>query len=576
MMYDPYRPSTMPQPGIAECPPPPVCPVCGGLECLCRPRFFAGQLLTEADLNRLERYIVQKNKLHNRYLHGWGVVCGLEVVCHPCPDRVTLQTGYALSPCGDDIIVCRDEVVPVCELIQRCRLPEPPGECLPPRPGGADDCRDVQEDWILAICYDEKPLRGVTALRGSSGSACCSRCACGGSSTCGCGCQSHSPQQSGYTNGNGHRTQRRTPAQCEPTLICEGYSFIVYKVPLKDPIGAGSGGSGSTLPGGGPANQPQMGEMERRAAACKALFEQRWRQLPAPANKAQLHAWCCETKAVLLDFFAQHPTYDCGLYERLTRITCPTPDPAQTDAQYAQALAPIVAQIGGIAAEYERYCECAALLPPCPDPVECNCVPLATLRIRKADCRILQVCNLGVRQFVVTFPHLGYWLNLSGVSDLLRDFLEQYCCEPFREKQVRVPLQRPPVRDPAGSAAMSRPEVFRTLLSQAYRDKTRILDHQTLMLARMGATDDQGNPFASQLELANPMAFLLINRLVRPTLDALLPPEASALMETLARGVGTPQAVSEEVATLRGLVAELQRTVQEQGSVIQDLQRRMG
>ena len=48
------------------------CPVCGGLECLCRPRFYAGQLLNEQDLNRLDRYIVAKNRLHNRYLHGWG------------------------------------------------------------------------------------------------------------------------------------------------------------------------------------------------------------------------------------------------------------------------------------------------------------------------------------------------------------------------------------------------------------------------------------------------------------------------------------------------------------------------
>ena len=29
-----------------------VCPACGGLECLERPRYFAGQLLTEAELNQ--------------------------------------------------------------------------------------------------------------------------------------------------------------------------------------------------------------------------------------------------------------------------------------------------------------------------------------------------------------------------------------------------------------------------------------------------------------------------------------------------------------------------------------------
>src|SRR5690242_1272175 len=68
----------------SPCQPAPVCPACGGLECLCRPRFFAGQLLTEDDLNRLDDYVVAKNRLHNRYLVGWGVACGLEVVCSVC------------------------------------------------------------------------------------------------------------------------------------------------------------------------------------------------------------------------------------------------------------------------------------------------------------------------------------------------------------------------------------------------------------------------------------------------------------------------------------------------------------
>src|SRR5918994_5495222 len=62
----------------------PACPACGDLQCLCRPRFFPGQLLTDQDLNRLQQYVIDKNRLHNRYLHGWGVACGLEVVCDVC------------------------------------------------------------------------------------------------------------------------------------------------------------------------------------------------------------------------------------------------------------------------------------------------------------------------------------------------------------------------------------------------------------------------------------------------------------------------------------------------------------
>ena len=145
------------------------------------PRFFPGQLLTDEDLNRLDHYIVEKNKLHNRYLHGWGVVCGLEVLCHPCHNLVTVKSGYALSPCGEDIVVCNDETVDVCALIQQCRPRDHRfPDCDSPRFSSSEECPEISEDWVLAICYDEKPSRGITALRGSSGAACCSRCSGGG------------------------------------------------------------------------------------------------------------------------------------------------------------------------------------------------------------------------------------------------------------------------------------------------------------------------------------------------------------------------------------------------------------
>src|SRR5687768_10542088 len=101
-----------------RCPTP--CPACGGLECLCRPRFFAGQLLTDQDLNRLDGYIRKKNRLHNRYMHGWGVVCGLEATCHDCENLVSVSSGYAVTPCGDDVILCEPAVVDVCALIRDC------------------------------------------------------------------------------------------------------------------------------------------------------------------------------------------------------------------------------------------------------------------------------------------------------------------------------------------------------------------------------------------------------------------------------------------------------------------------
>ncbi|CAN5630250.1 hypothetical protein BH23GEM10_BH23GEM10_00070 [soil metagenome] len=44
-------------------------------------------------------------RLHNRMLHGHGVVCGLKVVCHPDRTRVRVQEGYALDCDGNGVHV---------------------------------------------------------------------------------------------------------------------------------------------------------------------------------------------------------------------------------------------------------------------------------------------------------------------------------------------------------------------------------------------------------------------------------------------------------------------------------------
>ena len=73
-----------PKDGTKGCRPECTCPVCEGLHTFVRPRFFAGQLLTETELTALTTYVVDKQRLHNRYLHGYGVVCGLQVECDGC------------------------------------------------------------------------------------------------------------------------------------------------------------------------------------------------------------------------------------------------------------------------------------------------------------------------------------------------------------------------------------------------------------------------------------------------------------------------------------------------------------
>ncbi len=525
-------PAPTPTPGApqTECCPPP-CPACGGLECLCRPRFFPGQILTADDLNRLEQYLVEKNKLHNRYLHGWGVVCGLEVVCHPCPGYVTVHGGYALSPCGEDIIVCREEVVNVCDLIARCRPPAQPMDCVPPRPQEDPRCKEQVEEWILAVCYDEKPSRGITPLKGSSGAACCSRCACGGSSACGCGCHSETPGAAGgRKNGNGCRpAQPNPPPQCEPTLICEGYRFVACKAPPRDPV-VGQDGSWVSAVAKDPLHAKIPGELGERFTACVSLFLERWTQFPQDADKQTLNTWCCQTKAALLDFFSQHGTTQCDLYARVQRIACP--DPAADDNTFARQWQQAQNEITAIGGEYAHHCLCSALLPPCPDPVLSDCVPLATVKLRKTalGCEILSLCNWGPRRFVVTFPHLGYWLSPFNVLETLRHSLESLCCaerQPAPEPPPQDPAEPPPVgifvpRMEGARRTMTRPTAspVSSLLSEALRSTAQPVTGQSLLLGALGARDAQGQPPVSALSLAHPLQALLLSQVVRPTLDA--------------------------------------------------------
>jgi hypothetical protein len=120
---------------------------CGGAECsLCqdqgyvRPRFFAGQLLTEDDLQQLDDYVVSKNRLHMRHLFGAGVVCGLEVTCYPCGGgKVMVNPGYALDCCGNDIVVSCSKELDINQMVRELLRKQKSGfDC-------GDPCADVQK-----------------------------------------------------------------------------------------------------------------------------------------------------------------------------------------------------------------------------------------------------------------------------------------------------------------------------------------------------------------------------------------------------------------------------------------------
>lgn len=88
-----------------------------GLE---RPRFFARQVVGPDDLNQVGRYLDDRRRSHNRFLHGWGIACGLRVTrCGPTDEkeescRVRVSAGYALDPYGDELLVPEPVVVDLC------------------------------------------------------------------------------------------------------------------------------------------------------------------------------------------------------------------------------------------------------------------------------------------------------------------------------------------------------------------------------------------------------------------------------------------------------------------------------
>lgn len=100
----------------------------------CRSYFYTGKLLTEGDLNRDQRYLIDKLRLHHVALHGWGVVCGLLVRPHPeCPDRFIVTPGLAIDDCGREIRLVKECVTLFPKPVK------PPVDPCPPEPCDDDD-----------------------------------------------------------------------------------------------------------------------------------------------------------------------------------------------------------------------------------------------------------------------------------------------------------------------------------------------------------------------------------------------------------------------------------------------------
>ncbi len=74
-----------------------------------RLRFFNARLLTAGDFALEQNYVRGKQKLHNRALHGFGIVSGLEVAIQS--GKVIVNAGLALDCEGNELVVAEEKAL---------------------------------------------------------------------------------------------------------------------------------------------------------------------------------------------------------------------------------------------------------------------------------------------------------------------------------------------------------------------------------------------------------------------------------------------------------------------------------
>jgi hypothetical protein len=184
---------------------------------LCRNNYYRGKLLTERDFTDEQRYGMDKLRLHNQRLHGWGVVCGLIVKPHPyCPEkRLVVGEGFAIDDCGREIRLLTEDYT---------LLPQPaPGSSSPTvrePPAGSGGGREVGHD------------AGQEGARDSDGDR-----ARGREEDCGCDepvpidlylCIRYAECETEFAPAPFDDCSCATSSQ-KPNRVCEGYVLELYQ-----------------------------------------------------------------------------------------------------------------------------------------------------------------------------------------------------------------------------------------------------------------------------------------------------------------------------------------------------------
>jgi hypothetical protein len=427
------------------------CPVCQGLQLFSSPIYATGGVLTADDLSSEQSFVRAKMRLHNRHLHGWGTVCGLEVVCDDCAGFVRVLPGYAIDPCGNDLVLVDGTAFNLVKAIADCRMTRPKlGACDPYVPPPDPGCADAETYWCVTLRFNEQQTAQTATLARQSiapgGCTNVSTCSCGGAGGCNCG---------GSGISTGALATSATPSSllgyglpgCSPRRLveCVEIGIVPHQGPcapsLKrspergDVTGIGVGSAGLF-------NIPPASLFGRILACWNdiiALLRSRLTAADATALSAianggagstpqAMHDALCRLRQALLDFMMLHNPVRCQMLQTLGGLTVPDVTAGVSAASYAQTALPVFQNMITIGLQAFADCVCGALLPLCPcDPTDMR-VPIACVTVRGNQ--ILDICNHACRHYAGAFPSLFYWLSLVPIGPLVANLIALICCAP--------------------------------------------------------------------------------------------------------------------------------------------------
>ncbi len=375
---------------------------------LTRPHFFAGQCLTEDDLNAMQDYFVERQQRHNRYLHGVGVVNGLQVCSHRCPGWLNIMAGFAIGPCGEEIFVPETFEFDLCSAIKD-KFPNF-NNC---------DGRVTEHEWQVRIRYAETECRGTTPTALQSGK-------------CGCGCGD---------SGNSTKTARcrcqttnaSSVIECHPSRIRE--CFRIDVVPAPNAYSRGTSGS--------VAAETFASRVKRCLGESTAMLEQANKTLDI--YKALIEQG--DTSTVIWQATAD------DLHEKLRQVLsrhdCTAIIPTCNPCSSPEGFRTYLNEVKDFLKNYKASCICNALLPSPPEPANSSELVLATVKTsaisKTSGCKITHICNLKGRQQMITLPTLEYWVSM--VPDLWKR-LELFCCAPNASRDTASLLASLNAADP--------------------------------------------------------------------------------------------------------------------------------